>query len=79
MDSITSVVSLWYRPCFKNVKLWQQQQMPKQQQTFENIKVLFPWLQNKYWPSLRALTCLEKLRTCLQISNKLYNNVLVYS
>ena len=44
MDSITSVVSLWYRPCFKNVKLWQQQQMPKRQQTFENVKVLFPWL-----------------------------------
>ena len=34
--------------------------------------------ENKCWQSLRALTWLEKLIICQQISNELYNDVLCY-
>ena len=75
MVSITSGVSLRYRPCCKiNVKLWQRQQMRK---TY-NIKVDFLWLWSRYWLSLGALNWLEKLRIYLQISNELHNNILRY-
>ena len=47
--------------------------MPK---TYSNIKVDFLWLQNRYWIFLKALTLLEKEPICLQISNKLLDNVL---
>ena len=40
MVSITSGVSLWYRPSH-NVNLWQRQQMP---QTYDNLKVHLIWL-----------------------------------
>ena len=36
-------------------------------------------MQNRYWLSLRALTWLEKLGTCHQISNELYDDVLHYT
>ena len=75
MVSITSGVSLWYRPCYKNVKLRQRQQMPK---ICDSIKVDFLWLKSRYWFSLRGLTWLENLRICLQSSNKLHKDVLHY-
>ena len=44
--------------------------------SYDNIKVHFIWLESRYWLSLRAVTLLEKLRICLQISSELNNVVL---
>ena len=71
--SITCGVSWWYWPCYKN--LWQWQKMPK---TNNTIKVDFLWLKSRYWLSLGALTWLEMLRICLQISNELHDDVLCH-
>ena len=46
--------------------------MPK---TGGNIKVGAFLSQSRYWLLLQALAWLEKLGICLQISNKLHNNV----
>ena len=75
MFSIVSGVSLRCRPCYKNMLNHDNDDIAK---TFNNIKVAFLWLQNRYWLSLLALIYLEKLGTCLQISNELHNNVLRY-
>ena len=49
--------------------------MPK---TYKNIKEDFLRLKTGYWLSLRAQTWLQKLRTRLQISNELLDDVLRY-
>ena len=76
MVSITSSVSLWYRLCYK--KLLNYDNDNKCPKTYYNIKEDFLWLQSRYWLSFRALTLLEKLRICPQISNELHNVALRY-
>ena len=49
--------------------------MPK---TNDNIKLDFLRLQGRCWLSLRARTLLDKLRICLQILNKLHNDILSF-
>ena len=57
-------------PFLKYAKLCKRQQMLK---TYDNLKVDFVWLWSRYSLSLllSALTWLDKLRICPQVSNKL--------
>ena len=56
MVSIPSGVSLWYRPCYKNMLDYDN---TTNVVNYNNIKVDFLWLQNRYWLLFPVTTCLD--------------------
>ena len=48
------------------------------QKTYNYVKPDFLSLQSREWLSRQALTCLGKLRACLQVSSEFLNDVLHY-